>query len=85
MVGIISKTKKYVTVRLPLELAYARNILQREPEHMSAEELRIAQREREIEEVEPTASEKKAIKIAKKQFANGDFISMQDYFKKHGW
>ena len=78
MIQIISKTKKYVTLRMPIQLAYDRDMLEKEREDIDMVESKMG-------EVKATLYDKKVIKQAKAEFKRGDFISLSDLRKKYAW
>ena len=63
---------------MPLQYAYDKNILESKKDSRA-----LFDTERKIEEVEPTAAEKKAINISRKQFEKGEFISLDDLIQKY--
>ena len=75
MIQIISKTKKYVTMRMPIQLAYDRDMLQKEPEDINMIESKMG-------EVEATSYDKKKIKQAKAEFKKGDYLTLSEFLAK---
>ena len=78
MIQIISKTKKYVTIKMPINVARKAMLIDDDKQG-------IHKVFADIKEVEPTAAEKKAISISRKQFERGEFISLDDLIKKYAW
>ena len=81
MIQILSKTKKYITVRMPLQHAYDRNILATKDEPIESFVFG-----KNIEEVEPYPDEVALIKKYNKMTTEEKgLVSWNEIKKKYAW